>query len=130
MAAVMIGGAMSDLLQRLLRDRPWLLADGATGTDLFSMGLQHGDAPELWNFDQPDKVREHYRRFIEAGSDIVLTNSFGGTANRLKLHGAQERVKAINAAAAAALREEIEASGRTVDCAVSVGPSGSPFATL
>ena len=121
---------MSDLLQRLLRDRPWLLADGATGTDLFSMGLQHGDAPELWNLDPPDKVREHYRRFIEAGSDIVLTNSFGGTANRLKLHGAQERVKEINAAAAALLREEIEASGRTVVCAGSVGPTGDLFAPL
>src|SRR5690625_3256798 len=121
---------MSDLLHRLLTDRPWLLADGATGTDLFAMGLQHGDAPELWNLAEPEKVRAHYRSFIDAGSDIVLTNSFGGTANRLKLHGAQERVREINAAAAALLREEIDAQGRAVVCAGSVGPTGDLFAPL
>ncbi|HLS68318.1 MAG TPA: betaine--homocysteine S-methyltransferase [Kiloniellales bacterium] len=121
---------MSDLLHRLLTERPWLLADGATGTDLFAMGLQHGDAPELWNLAEPEKVRAHYRSFIDAGSDIVLTNSFGGTANRLKLHGAQDRVREINAAAAALLREEIDAQGRAVVCAGSVGPTGDLFAPL
>lgn len=124
------GEAMSDLLQKLLSERPWLLADGATGTDLFAMGLQHGDAPELWNLEQEEKVRHHYRSFIAAGSDIVLTNSFGGTANRLKLHGAQDRVRRINAAAAALLRQEIEAAGRKVVCAGSVGPTGDLFAPL
>jgi len=121
---------MSDLLQRLLAERPWLLADGATGTSLFDRGLQHGDAPELWNLQEPEKIRAHYRSFIEAGSDIVLTNSFGGTANRLKLHGAQDRVREINAAAARLLKEEIAASGRTVVCAGSVGPTGDLFVPL
>lgn len=121
---------MSDLLQRLLAERPWLLADGATGTNLFAMGLQHGDAPELWNLQEPEKVRTHYRGFIEAGSDIVLTNSFGGTANRLKLHGAQGQVREINAAAARLLKQEIEASGRELVCAGSVGPTGDLFAPL
>ena len=115
---------MSDLLTELLAERPWLIADGATGTNFFAMGLQHGDAPELWNLEQPDKVREHYRSFIEAGSDIVLTNTFGGTANRLKLHGAQERVAEINEAAARLLAEEIAAAGRSIVCAGSVGPTG------
>ncbi|SMF53894.1 5-methyltetrahydrofolate--homocysteine methyltransferase [Tistlia consotensis] len=116
--------ALSDLLTTLLSERPWLIADGATGTNLFAMGLQHGDAPELWNLEQPEKVRAHYRSFIEAGSDIVLTNTFGGTANRLRLHGAQDRVFQINEAAARLLVEEIATAGRRIVCAGSVGPTG------
>src|SRR5690625_871182 len=121
---------MSDLLQSLLRERPWLLADGATGTSLFALGLQHGDAPELWNLEHPEKVRAHYRSFMDAGSDIILTNSFGGTANRLKLHGAQDRVREVNRAAAALLREEIDRGTAPVVCAGSVGPTGDLFTPL
>lgn len=117
---------MTSLLDSLLEERDWLLADGATGTSLFAMGLAHGDAPELWNLEEPDKIRAHYRSFIEAGCDIVLTNTFGGTANRLKLHKADDRVHEINAAAASLLREEIAASGdgRPIVNAGSVGPTG------
>ncbi|MEX0923083.1 MAG: betaine--homocysteine S-methyltransferase [Rhodovibrionaceae bacterium] len=116
--------AEANRLKKLLSERPWLLADGATGTNFFAMGLEHGDAPELWNLEQPEKVRQHYRSFIEAGSDIVLTNTFGGTANRLRLHRAEDRVREINATAAQLLNAEIEASGREVVCAGSVGPTG------
>ncbi|HSH42751.1 MAG TPA: betaine--homocysteine S-methyltransferase [Arenicellales bacterium] len=115
---------MSDLLQRLLDTRPWLLADGATGTSLFELGLQSGDAPEMWNIVHPDRVAAHYRSFIEAGSDIVLTNSFGGTGCRLALHQAHDRVHEINLQAARILREAIDASPRTVVAAGSVGPTG------
>ena len=117
---------MTSLLESLLAKRDWLLADGATGTNLFALGLCHGDAPELWNLEEPAKIRTHYRSFIEAGSDIVLTNTFGGTANRLKLHAADDRVHEINAAAARLLKEEIAASGggRPIVCAGSVGPTG------
>ena len=83
---------MTDALSKLLQDRDWLLADGATGTNLFNMGLMSGDAPELWNVDEPEKIRALYRGAVEAGSDIFLTNSFGGNASRLKLHEAQDRV--------------------------------------
>ncbi|HEY9536025.1 MAG TPA: homocysteine S-methyltransferase family protein, partial [Kiloniellaceae bacterium] len=126
---------MADRLTELLETRPWLLADGATGTNFFAMGLQHGDAPELWNLAQPDDVVRHYRSFIDAGSDIVLTNSFGGTANRLKLHKADDRVFEINQAAAALARraaEEAKAeSGRDdVIVAGSVGPTGDLFEPL
>jgi len=114
-------------ISELLADRGWLLADGATGTNLFSMGLEQGEAPELWNLEAPDKVRAHYRSFIEAGSDIVLTNTFGGTANRLKLHGMEDRVEEINRIAAALLTEEIAASGRKILNAGSVGPTGDLF---
>lgn len=118
---------MSDLLGKLLGERQVLLADGATGTNLFALGLQHGDAPEYWNLNEPEKVRAHYRSFIDAGSDVVLTNTFGGTANRLKLHGLEGQVHEINQAAAELLKAEIEASGRQVVCAGSVGPTGDLF---
>ena len=83
-----------------LATRPWLLADGATGTNYFQMGLESGDAPEMWNLEHPERVRSLHRRFIEAGADIVLTNSFGGNRHRLKLHNAQDRVRELNVAAA------------------------------
>ncbi len=118
---------MTSILTKRLAEKGWLLADGATGTNLFARGLQHGDAPEIWNLDEPEKVRDHYRSFIEAGSDVVLTNTFGGTANRLKLHGADDRVYDINVAAAALLKSEIETSERPVICGGSVGPTGDLF---
>ena len=78
--------------QQLLLERDWLLADGATGTNYFSMGLQSGDAPELWNVDHPDRVSLLHQQFIDAGADILLTNSFGGSAYRLKLLQVEHRV--------------------------------------
>src|SRR5687768_10915913 len=111
----------------LLDTRPWLLADGATGTNYFQMGLTSGDAPELWNFDHPDRVRSLHRRFIEAGADIVLTNSFGGNRYRLKLHDAQDRVREINLAAARNARAEADAASRPVAVAGSMGPTGEIF---
>ncbi|MEQ8354551.1 MAG: betaine--homocysteine S-methyltransferase [Kiloniellaceae bacterium] len=123
---------MADRLTTLLETRPWLLADGATGTNFFAMGLQHGDAPELWNLERPDDVVRHYRSFIDAGSDIVLTNTFGGTANRLKLHKADDRVFEINKAAAelarrAALEARAESGRGDVIVAGSMGPTGDLF---
>lgn len=107
-----------------LANRPWLLADGATGTNYFQMGLESGDAPELWNFDHPDRVASLHRRFIESGADIILTNTFGGNRHRLKLHNAQDQVRAINIAAARIARTEAEAAGRPVYVAGSMGPTG------
>src|ERR1700722_13113785 len=84
-------GHAMDRLTALLAQRPWLLADGATGSNLFERGLQSGDAPELWNYEHPDRVAPLQRAFVEAGADIILTNSFGGTRHRLKLHKAEHR---------------------------------------
>ena len=114
----------------LLNSRDWLLADGATGTNLFAMGLQSGDAPELWNEDHTDRVRALHRNFIEAGSDIVLTNSFGGNAYRLKLHDAQDRVGELNRKAAELARLEADAVQRPVIVAGSMGPTGEIFAPV
>lgn len=110
-----------------LATRPWMLADGATGTNYFQMGLQSGDAPELWNFDHPERVRKLHRDFIDAGADIVLTNSFGGNRHRLKLHGDQDKVRVINMAAVANARAEADASTRDVYVAGSMGPTGEIF---
>jgi 5-methyltetrahydrofolate--homocysteine methyltransferase len=91
------------------------------------MGLVSGDAPELWNVDHPDRVRLLHRRFIEAGADIILTNTFGGNRHRLKLHNDQHRVRELNMAAVANARAEADAAGRTVFVAGSMGPTGEIF---
>lgn len=111
----------------LLNDRPWLLADGATGTNYFQMGLTSGDAPEMWNFEHPDRVRSLHRGFIEAGADIVLTNSFGANRYRLKLHDAQDKAREINIAAARNARMEADAALHPVIVAGSMGPTGEIF---
>lgn len=121
---------MTDKLRSLLAEKGILLADGATGTNLFAMGLQTGDAPEMWNLEHPDRIRDHYRSFIEAGSDIILTNSFGGNRFRLKLHGAEDQVREINEAAARLAREEVDRAGRTVLIGGSMGPTGELFEPL
>ncbi len=121
---------MANLFEQFLNEKQTLLADGATGTNLFAAGLQSGDAPELWNIIEPEKISRHYRSFIDAGSDIVLTNTFGGTCYRLKLHNAQDRVAELNIAAVHLLKAEIEASGREVVIAGSIGPTGELLAPL
>lgn len=115
---------MTDKLSQLVEIRPWLIADGATGTNLFAMGLEAGEAPELWNVDKPDNIRALYQGFIDAGSDLILTNSFGGTRARLKLHDAQDRSYELNKIAAELARECADKAGRPVIVAGSMGPTG------
>ena len=115
---------MPDRLTPLLATRPWLLADGATGSNLFNRGLQSGDAPELWNTLHPERIADLARAFIEAGADIILTNTFGGTRYRLQLHNAADRVAELNEAAARISRGEADRAGRTVLVAGSIGPTG------
>ncbi len=111
-----------------LASRPWMLADGATGTNYFMMGLMSGDAPEMWNFDHTDRVRSLHKQFIEAGADIILTNTFGGNRHRLKLHDGQDKVHAVNVAAAKLARAEADAyKSRQIFVAGSIGPTGEIF---
>ncbi len=116
-------------LQTLLQTQPYILADGATGTTLMRVGLSHGNPPEEWNIIHPDRIRKMHHDFIEAGSQIVLTNSFGGTRYRLKLHNMEARVHEFNVAAARNARAEADAAGtaavpRLVAVGGSIGPSG------
>jgi 5-methyltetrahydrofolate--homocysteine methyltransferase len=121
---------MTNLFEKMLEEKRVLLADGATGTTFFGMGLQSGDAPELWNVDYPERVAQHYQAFVDAGSDLILTNSFGGTRYRLMLHNAQDRVAELNIAAAKILREVVAASDRDIIVAGSIGPTGEILAPL
>lgn len=121
---------MTNALSRLLETRDWLMADGATGTNLFNMGLSSGDAPEMWNEEHPDRIKKLYSFAVDAGSDIFLTNSFGGNAARLKLHGAEKRARELSRISAEIGREVADASGRTVVVAGSVGPTGEIFAPM
>lgn len=120
-------------LATLLAGRSPLLVDGAMGTELFARGLTAGDPPEMWNIDMPERVIDVHKGYIKAGSDIILTNSFGGTAFRLKLHNLQDRVVEINTAAAALARAAADDSDRAVVVAGSMGPSGEllePMGTM
>ena len=116
--------AVENRFTQLLSERPWLLADGATGSNLFDVGLMSGDAPELWNTEHPDRIAALHQSFVDAGADILLTNSFGGTVYRLKLHNAQSRMAELNALAAQIARKVADASGRTIAVAGSMGPTG------
>ena len=115
---------MPNPIEALLAEKGVLLADGATGTNLFAMGLLSGEAPELWNETEPDKIAALHRGFVEAGSDIILTNSFGGTRHRLKLHQAEDRVFELNRRAAEIARAVADSAERRVIVAGSVGPTG------
>jgi 5-methyltetrahydrofolate--homocysteine methyltransferase len=117
-------------LAERLAEVPFLLADGATGTTLFEMGLMSGDAPELWNEEQPDKIRALHQGFVDAGADIILTNSFGANRRRLMLHKAEGRTRELNRLAAVIAREVADAAGRPVIVGGSVGPTGDLFAPL
>jgi 5-methyltetrahydrofolate--homocysteine methyltransferase len=117
-------------LSDLLAQRDVVLADGATGTNFFQRGLMSGYAPELWNVEHPDRVLGLHQEFVDSGADIILTNSFGGTRQRLKLHEAHERVHELNAAAARLARQVADACARPVVVAGSVGPTGELFEPL
>ncbi|MEZ7813628.1 MAG: 5-methyltetrahydrofolate--homocysteine methyltransferase [Paracoccaceae bacterium] len=124
---------MTNALSKLLETHDWLMADGATGTNLFNMGLSSGDAPEFWNINHPDRIRALYKSSVDAGSHIFLTNSFGGNASRLKLHDAQVQVHQLNRLAASLGREVADAADRPIVVAGSMGPTGeimAPIGTL
>ncbi len=91
-----------------------MLGDGAMGTMLHRAGLTDG-APERWNVERPDVVSSIYRAYVEAGSDFISTNTFGGTRNRLQLDGLADRVAELNEAGARLARE---AAGRPLGCRI------------
>jgi 5-methyltetrahydrofolate--homocysteine methyltransferase len=98
-----------------------LVSDGAWGTFLQAKGLQPGECPELWNLDRPAEVEDIGRRYIQAGADMIESNSFGGTSFKLKHFGLEGRVAEINEAAARLSRA---AAGPERWVIASVGPTG------
>ena len=121
---------MANAFRKLLDIRDWILADGATGTNLFNMGLESGDAPEMWNDQHPDRIHALYKSSVDAGSDLFLTNSFGGNAARLKLHGAEKRANELSRISAEIGREVADRAKRPVIVAGSVGPTGEIMAPM
>ena len=115
---------MNTRFQDLLAARGWLLADGATGTNLFNLGLEAGEAPELWNLDAPEKISALYQGSVDAGSDLFLTNTFGGNASRMVLHDLDKQVHEINRIAAEIGREVADRETRPIIVAGSMGPTG------
>jgi len=109
-------------IELVLQQGSLLIADGATGTMLQSLGLPAGAAPELWNVERPDAVRTLYRSYLDAGSAVILTNTFGGS--RLKL----ERTGSLGARCAelnqAAARLAKEVAGEEPYVAGDIGPTG------
>ena len=101
-----------------------VLADGATGTNFMGMGLGPGEPPELWNVESPDKVATLHRQFVDAGADIILTNTFGCNRYRLALHDAADRTVEIARRGAEIAAEVADAVDRPVLVAGSIGPTG------
>ncbi len=101
-----------------------LLADGATGTELQKQGLPIGEAPERWMLDHPDAIAGLAQSYIDAGSDLVLTNTFGANAIRLGLCGLEDRVAEINTMAVRLARRAIEGCERRAFLLGSIGPTG------
>lgn len=116
--------------QSLLAHSPVLLADGAMGTMLFEAGLQSGEAPQSWNVTHPDRVQAIHRAYLAAGSQLVLSNTFGSNRFRLARHNLQSQVVELNQAGAALLRAEVDRAGGKALVAGDIGPSGELFAPL
>jgi len=118
---------MRTTLSDLLASKRVLLADGATGTNYFKAGLSSGEPPEFWTVERPAEVTQLHQQFVDAGADIILTNTFGCNPHRLKLHGAQDRAYELAKRAAELARGVADAAVRPVVVAGSVGPTGELF---
>jgi 5-methyltetrahydrofolate--homocysteine methyltransferase len=99
-----------------------LISDGAWGTFLHKLGLEIGECPEIWNITHRNEVLNIAKSYIDAGADMILTNSFGAHPIRLEHYGLQDRAFEINEAAAAISRE---AAGNDHFVLGSIGPSGA-----
>jgi len=124
---------MPQELSQWIEQQPWIMLDGAMGSLLIAAGIPQGTASELWNAERPDAIAAIYQAYVDAGAQIFLTNSFGGSRFRLEKHGLQERVSELNRAAAEIARPVAAAAGRTIFVAGSMGPSGElmePLGTL
>jgi 5-methyltetrahydrofolate--homocysteine methyltransferase len=121
---------MRTSLGELLATGKPLLADGATGTNYFAAGLASGEPPEFWTVDRPEEVTGLHQQFVDAGADIILTNTFGCNPHRLKLHKAEARTFELAKVAAELARQVADAAPRPVVVAGSVGPTGELFEPL
>lgn len=111
-------------LQELLDGGGTIIADGGMGTLLVEMGLQGGETPELWNVERANEIRSIHAGYIDAGAQIILTNTFGGSLTRLARSGLGERTAELNRAGARLARQEADSAPRPVVVGGSMGPVG------
>lgn len=123
--------------QELVTRSKTIIADGAMGTMLQQAGMQAGDLPVLWNIDHPDRVCAIHRLYLDAGAQVLLTNTFNGNRFRLARHSLESRVIELSQAGAEILGREIRAyirehgdAGAAVLIAGDIGPSGEILAPL
>ena len=108
-------------LQELLDSKRVAIADGAWGTQLSVHGLEPGEAPESWVIHQPDAVRGVAQSYVDAGAEIVLTDTFGGSRFKLAKCQLDDRVEEINRNAVELSKD---AAGDTALVFASIGPTG------
>lgn len=113
-------------LSQLVSNKSTILSDGAWGTNLQRKGLEIGECPEEWNINHPDLVEEVARDFIQAGSRLIKTNSFGGSRFKLEQYRLGERTTEINRLAGELSRK---AAGEDVIVMGSIGPTGKMLIT-
>ena len=111
---------MHSTLEKLLANGP-IVTDGGWGTQLQIRGLGTGECPDAWNLINADKVREVAALYVEAGSDVILTNTFGANRFMLERHGLADQVEAINKAG---VQISKDAAGEKAKVFASMGPSG------
>ena len=123
---------MSSKLTALLEKKGLLIVDGAMGTMLQQAGLSMGECPELWNIEHAASVQKIHEDYLNAGADIILTNTFGGSPKKLKMFGLQDRTEEINRAGAELAARARSACKRRESALVcgSVGPTGELLAPL
>ena len=109
-----------------------LIADGAMGTMLQKAGIQQGECNEEWNLSRAGTITDIHRQYIEAGADMIITNTFGGNPIKLHAHGLSERMEEINLAAVSLAKKAVElsCSGAPILIAGNIGPTGEFLAPL
>ncbi|MGQ9618517.1 MAG: homocysteine S-methyltransferase family protein [Candidatus Aminicenantia bacterium] len=107
------------IIEKMKRDL--VIFDGAMGTQLIERGLKKGECPEIWNIERPEIIKEIHRNYFEAGADVVLTNTFGGSSLKLSFFKLQNMAREINIAGAS-LAVEVKPEGKFVGG--DIGPTG------
>ena len=125
---------MTATLHEMIALKGYVVADGAMGTQLFAAGLEAGESPESWNLTRAGELQAIHGAYLEAGADLIVTNSFGGNRFRLALHGLEHRCEQINETGARVARRAAETAtrrtGRGGLVAGSMGPTGELLAPM
>ncbi len=116
---------MHNTIQKIINSHP-VITDGAWGTQLQAQGLTQGDCPDAWNLTHPDRVEKVAQSYVDAGSRVILTNTFGANGILLESHGLKDKTREINKTGASISKK---AAGNHVAVFGSIGPSGKMLLT-